>query len=621
MFDILAEISRNPEITQRTLAKLCKISIGKVNYTINKLIEENFIETKKTGSTIHYFVSEKGKEYLIKELEKLQETKVSLYKNEYKPITQAVILAAGERKSFDRPIGLLDIHGTTLLERTVNILEENGIEKIVIVTGYLKEMLEQSEVLKGKDTVSFVENTRYLWTGSMASLALASDYMTDDFILIEDDILIEQAAIEELLETGERDCILMTKESGSGDEAFVEIRNDQIYQISKDIHRLNRIDGEMVGITKISYEVYQEMLNIFKDNQNPYINYEYTLLDVGRTVNLGFLKLPNIIWAEVDNYADYFKVVDKIFPLLRVKEEEIKVNEIKQTIANALQIDESLITTIESLGGLTNRNYKITIDGKDYAVRFPGKGTEKFLNRSTEKLISETVSELGINPPILFFDEHTGLKIVEYIPEAETLNPKTGKREENLIMIADIFRKLHDSEVDFKDRFDVFEKITEYEDVIASGNVTLPEDYSDLKAQVLELENQYLSMNVPLSPCHIDPLSENFVKSGANKMYLIDWEYGGMNDAFWDIAAFIIESELSPAEERLFVLQYFNGEMDTITAKRLLMNKIFVDFLWTLWGLMKVATGYDFYSYAMGRFNRTKGFMKEYQLLEQKANV
>ncbi len=620
-FNILEILSKEPEISQRDIAKVCKISIGKVNYSVNELSQEGYIETEKVGKSFRYLLTEKGKNYLIKELEHFQDTKVSINHKENKTITQAVILAAGKREYFDRPAGLLEIHETTLIERTVRILEENGINKIVIVTGYRKERIEEFEGLKGKENIILTENPRFLWTGSMASLGKAAEYITDDFILIEDDILIEEQAIVELLNYEGRDCMLITKESGSGDEAFVEIRNGHIHQISKDIHRLNRIDGEMVGISKISYGVFQEILRIYADNRNPYVNYEYMLLDVARTIDLGYLKIPDIIWAEIDNQEHYFKVTDKIYPLLKVKEEKFKEEELKQLVAEALNTNKSLVTSIESLGGLTNRNYKMVINSKEYAVRVPGKGTEKYLNRYTEKMISEKASNLGINPKVAYFDEHTGLKIVEYISNAETLNAKTAKREDNLTMVADILRRLHHSGENFEEQFDVFEKIKEYEQVLENANGTLIEGYNDVKKQVLQLEYDYKSLNVPLSPCHIDPLAENFVKSGDNRMYLIDWEYAGMNDPLWDVAAYIIESELSPVEEKLFLLEYFNGVINEEKLKRLLMNKIFQDFLWTIWALMKEANGEDFGSYAITRFTRAKNNLRKYKLLEESGNT
>lgn len=616
-FNVLEILSKKPEISQREISKVCNISIGKVNYIITQLSQEGYIEKRKNGKKFRYLITKKGNDYLIKELENFQERKVPMYQNKHKKVTQAIILAAGHRKFFDRSPGLLEIHDTTLLERTVRILEENGINKIVIVTGFEKEKIEKFEVFKGKDHILFTENPRYLWSGSMESLACASGYISDDFVLVEDDILIEEQAIIELLNYEKRDCMLITKESGNGDEAFVEIRNGHIHQISKDIHKLNRIDGEMVGLTKISFNVFQEMLKIYADNRNPYINYEYVLLDVARTVELGYLKLSDIIWAEIDNQEHYFDVVDKVYPLLKVKEEKFRIEELKKLIANALDINENLVTSIETLGGLTNRNYKMIIDGKEYAVRLPGKGTEKFLNRSIEKNASYIASKLGINPKIAYFNEYTGLKIVDYIPNAETLNPGTGKREENIIMVAEIFKRLHNSGENFIERFDVFEKIEEYEQILKNANGKLIEGYSDVKEQVLRLESEYKSKNIKLAPCHIDPLTENFVKSGENRMYLVDWEYAGMNDPLWDVAAYIIETELSPAEEKLLLLEYFNGEISEENYNILLMNKIFQDFLWTIWALMKEANGQDLGAYAIKRFTRARYYIDEYILIKK----
>ena len=102
----------------------------------------------------------------------------------------------------------------------------------------------------------------------MESLATADGFIDNDFILIESDIVVEENGIKEIIEHKSRDCILITSESGSRDEAFVEIRNNKIYKISKDIAQLNRIDGEMIGISKISYEFYNKMLEEYKNNKN-----------------------------------------------------------------------------------------------------------------------------------------------------------------------------------------------------------------------------------------------------------------------------------------------------------------------------------------------------------------
>jgi thiamine kinase-like enzyme/choline kinase/predicted transcriptional regulator len=607
-------ISKDPEISQRALADSCNLSIGKINYTLNDLVEEEFIMIEKSGNKHRYFVTELGIEFLKNEVEELHETKIKLYSTERKTVKQAVILAAGEKSEFDVPACLLPILDTTLLERNIGILEENGIEKIIIVTGYQKEAFAEVEFLKGKSNIHFVENPRYMWTGSMSSLAIAGDLITDDFILFEDDILIEENAVTELLNDPERDCILVTKESGLGDEAFIEIQNGHLYKISKDIHQLNRIDGEITGVTKFSYDVYMEMLRLFEKNKNPYVNYEYLLLDVSRKIEVGFLKIPDLVWAEIDSYLHHFKVIDKIYPMLKRKEADFKELELKQVVAEALNISVDEVTTVEALGGLTNRNFKVTIGSEEFAARIPGKGTEHYINRLAEKVNSSVVSRIGINPEVIYFDEWTGLKIVRYIPDAETLNPKTGTREDNLVQVAGVFSRLHTSGGTFNTRFDVFEKITEYENILSELNGKLFEGHNEVKEQVLELEEFYKSLQVPLVPCHNDPLAENFVKSGEEKMYLIDWEFSGMNDPLWDIAAYIIEAELSPAEENLFLLEYFNGDVTTESLQQLILNKIFLDFLWTIWAQMKEAGGEDFGTYAFNRFTRAQSNLQEYQI-------
>ncbi|WP_226085963.1 NTP transferase domain-containing protein [Mesobacillus sp. S13] len=569
------------------------LSISQVANAIPALISEGLL----TVNDSEYTITEKGYEYMLSSSKKENA-------GEVKQIRQAVILAAGERKEFDKPAALLTIEDIALLERNITILEEQGIEKIIICTGFASESFKEQSFLTERTNVSFVENPRYLWTGSMATLAAAAGEVSEDFILIEDDILIEEKAIQELLKSKENDCLLVTQESGSGDEAFIETEGGYITKISKDIHQLNHIDGELIGISKISYESYMQMVKVFEQNKNRFLNYEYMFLAVSGTIS--FLKLTDIIWAEIDNQQDYFKVLDKIYPLLKKKEADFKEAELKQLIAGAMRISAESVSAIEPLGGLTNQNFKVTIDGNDYAVRVPGKGTEHYINRGAEKINSGITSRIGINPNVVHFNEHTGLKIVEYIPEAETLNPKTGKREDNLAKVANVFSALHNSGEVFTDRFDVFEKITEYEEVLDKLKGKLFNGHDEVKKQVLELEDFYKSLNVKLAPCHNDPLAENFIKSGEEKMYLIDWEFSGMNDPYWDIAAYIIEAELSQAEESLFLLEYFKGNVTEENLQRVLINKIFLDFLWTIWALMKEAGGEDFGSYAFTRFTRAQ---------------
>ena len=116
-------------------------------------------------------------------------------------------------------------------------------------------------------------------------------------------------------------------------------------------------------------------------------------------------------------------------------------------------------------------------------------------------------------------------------------------------------------------------------------------------------------LDVKLVPCHNDMVAENFIKSG-EKIYLIDWEYGGMNDPMWDLAAYSLENELSEDQEELFLKLYFKGNVEEKYKKRILINKIYQDFLWSTWTNIKEAKGDDFGTYGIDRYNRAKKNLK-----------
>ncbi|WP_312475462.1 NTP transferase domain-containing protein [Neobacillus sp.] len=596
LFQLLEAINKNANLNQKKMAEICGISIGKVNYLIHDLTFGDYIFSEKKGRNISYFLTQKGIDFLQSGIEAYHHKKVNIHQESLSEIKQAVILAAGIRTDFNKPAGLMTFDGVTLLKRNLDILQENGINDIVIVTGYKPEAFEEYPEL---NHLTFVENKKYKWTGSMASLAAAQPYITNDFLLIEDDILIEERAIREILSHPQRDCILISNESGSGDEAFVEIKNGYLHKISKDIHQFNYVDGEMIGISKVSYEVYTKMVSEYRqNNRNPFMHYEYMLLDISRHYNIGYLKMHNLMWGEIDSWKHYTTVTEKTYPMLKRKEAKFREIWIKSHLMDALDIAYEDIEDIQPFGGMTNKNFKVVIKGKEFVLRIPGNGTESLINRKEEKFNAALASNLGIDTELVYFNEETGVKIAELIPEAETLTPKMTKRQDIMELTTANFRILHFSGLEMANRFDVFEKMVEYERLMKEANGHPYDHYFEVKEQVMVLKEIYQAMDIQLTPCHIDALPQNIVKSGEKKLYFIDWEYSGMNDPMWDLAWHAMESEFTPEEEELFLTLYLQeDEVPLEIQQRMIMNKIFQDFLWTIWTIIKEAKGDDFGTY------------------------
>ncbi|NFE74186.1 winged helix-turn-helix transcriptional regulator [Clostridium botulinum] len=603
--EILKILNNNFNINQRELSKRTNISLGKVNSILKEFTLDGTIERVINNRGILYRVTEKGMKILEENLASAKNTRLKIHEENNKSVKEAVILAAGRARDFGKPVGMLEIEDFKLIDRTLNILKENGINKITIITGY--ESVCYEEYFKNNKNINLVKSDKYKWTGTMYSLSLAREYVKEDFLLIENDLIFEKRAIKELIESNSRDCILLTNESGSGDEAFVEIRNNHLFKMSKDIHQFNRIDGEMIGITKVSHKLYQMMLEEFKDNINPYLNYEYVLLDVARDYNIGFVKIDDLAWGDADTKKEYENILNHLYPTIRRRELNYEINTVKTIVREAMKVSEDEISEVVAAGGMTNKNYRICVKGKRYILRVAGIGTECMISRKNEMFNSSIASEREYNVETPYFNVETGIKISTFIENAETLTPRSVKKEENLKQVTRILRDLHeDNEFPMKNEFNVFRELEKYEDILKTADGEFFDDYDEVRERFMKLEQVLKECDRVFVPSHNDLVSENLVKDTEGRIYLIDWEYSGINDDMWDLAALSLENNFSEDDTELMFRLYFNGEVDENSRKRLLIHQISQDLLWAVWTLIKENEGDDFGTYGIDRYNRGK---------------
>ena len=603
-FNVLKLILEDSCISQRKISELLNISLGKVNSILKESIQNREIDIIKNGNKVIYRITDLGKECLEENLKNIKENQLEIDIDKVNVVTEAVILAAGKRKDFDIPVAALSLEDTTIIQRNIKILRDNGIRKIVVIAGYNKEMLYN--LLKEEKDVILVDNDRYSWTGNMQSLALAKNIIENDFILIEGDLIFEVSVISKLISNDKRNTIIITNESGSGDEGFVQLKDGYLFKLAKDIHQFNRIDGEMIGISKISINLFKLMLQEFESNVNPYLNYDYMLLDVSRDYKVPCLKIDDLTWGEIDTEDQYGKVVNNIYPKIMRKEKNSKYDYVRDIASEVFQVDRDKIKEVSVAGGLTNNNYKVNVDGDYYIVRVPGVGTEKMISRKYEMINSKLASEQGINVDIAYFNEESGIKISKFIEDAETLTNRSSKKQENMKLVSQIIKQLHESSIVFENEFNVFEEIELYEDIINQLNGKFFDDYIIVKEKVMNLKALIKEYGARYVPSHNDTLPDNFVKDTNGRLYLIDWEYSGINEEMWDLAAHTLEAEFSEEEEREFLRYYFGREATREERVRLLINKICQDFLWAIWTLIKEAEGEDFGTYGIDRYNRAK---------------
>lgn len=276
--------------------------------------------------------------------------------------------------------------------------------------------------------------------------------------------------------------------------------------------------------------------------------------------------------------------------------------------------------TIERLGGMTNHSYKITReDGQEYLVRIPGEGTEEMINRADERKSTELACDLHIDAELLYFGDD-GEKVMKFIYAPQEMNEAVMRKPENLKQAAELFHRLHSSGADTGVRFEVFEMAALYEGIIRDASVAFYDDYEDVKQNVMRIKSEVdQGGDAPKVPCHNDSLMGNWVLDGNGKLYLIDWEYSGMNEAMWDLSCLSIEADYTDAEDELLLHTYYGYEGREAGAgekKRFIAAKMYVDYLWTLWGLTRVPFDGEFMQeYADKRYRRLKKNLDAYQKL------
>lgn len=524
-------------------------------------------------------------------------------------VTQAVILAAGERPDFDSPVALLEIEGTTIIERQIEMLRGLGVQRIVIVTGFQAPLFGR---LLGNAVVA-VHSDRYKWTGTMHSLSLARDFIDSDFLLLEGDLVFEERALDYLVAHPERTCLLLANESGSGDEALVELQDETVFKISKDIHQLSRIDGEFIGLSKIALPAFRDMLAYFSKSENPYLNYEYALLSVRHNHVLAYTKVDDLVWAEIDRADQYRNLKFRVYPRLKKREQEFQAERIREKALAVLGPGYELAGPIEKLGGMNNHNYKIVTNKGAFVLRLPGKGTEESVDREQEYKNSLLAYSLGLDCETVHFDAQSGLKVTKYIDDAETLTIASAKREAYMELMARALRTLHASGRRFERTFDPFRNIAEFEqDVLRQENLMF-DDYREVKGMLQRLQQELEDEGLEYVPCHLDAWPENFVKSG-DRIYLIDWEYSGNYDKLWDVVSIGLECEFSADEEELFLRKYFGAAPGSSVRRRMDILRIVMDVHWSLWALAKVAHGdQGLYQYSRDRYERGKTNLAKFQ--------
>lgn len=261
----------------------------------------------------------------------------------------------------------------------------------------------------------------------------------------------------------------------------------------------------------------------------------------------------------------------------------------------------------QRLGGLTNRVYALG----DYVLRIPGKGTEEYINRTNEVVMAKEAAAAGVSPQVVCADAKSGIMVTRRVMGITMSPEKFKSTAKSVTRAGQALARLHSAGRSFPSRFELFAVMEDYYRILATKNFVLPAGYREAMKEAEVIRDALTKRPVPLVASHCDPLCENFIDDGS-RMWIVDWEYGGMNDPMWDLGDISVEGSFTQRQDDELVLAYFGGSASASEIGRMVIYKAMCDLLWALWGLIQFANNNpveDFAAYAANRFTRCKALM------------
>lgn len=501
----------------------------------------------------------------------------------------AIILAAGKSNRFapftyEKPKGLFRVKGEVLIERQIEQLRAAQINEIYVVVGYMKEKFFY---LEQKYNVHLIVNNKFGTKGNLYSLYEAKDYLRNTYICCADHYFTENPFLE--------------NNDNNYSYRACSYQHGKFREFAVTVSDANVITGMTVGgsdsLAMVGHAYFNETFSmIFRKFLEKEIN------------NFG---IAAMFWEEF--YAKHIKELtlyskacnaDSILEFdsiddLREFDTEFLLNvdsEIITNICSTIGCEANDITDIAVINaGLTNVSFAFTANNSKYVYRHPGGTAGNLIDRSAEQFAQLKAKELGIDKSVIRM-ELSGWKISHFVKEAKNCNFEASDHQ--LIVAMDYLRKLHAVKVDKKVKiFDNIEEGKKLMEIASATKGNLCREFSDIINKVTRLysfvteDAERLGYERVL--CHNDTYAPNFLYDNTGEIYLIDWEYAGMNYAANDIGCILSRYDWTDEQIERY-LEMFVGRKLAADEHRYYMAFLPISaFYWFCWGLYKGSVGDD----------------------------
>ncbi len=502
----------------------------------------------------------------------------------------AIILAAGKSSTFapftyEKPKGLFRIRNEVLIERQIDQLIEAGVNDIYVVVGYMKEKFFY--LTSKYSNVHLIINNRFGYKGNIYSLYSARRQLMNTFVCYSDQYFVKNPFVDN--NDYNQSYHLAAHIKGKFDEFAVSVSESGAIT---DFRIGGKNEIGMVGFAYFNSSFSRVMTRLL----------EKEITDFG---------VISMFWEEF--YAKHAKELT-LYARIEKKSNAIEFNsiddlrafdcdflanidsEIVSHICDTLKCNPNDITDINVINaGLTNVSFGFLANSNRYVYRHPGGTAGNLIDRQSEIFAQLKAKEIGIDESIIYIDP-SGWKISHFVSNAR--NCDFIKYPEQLTTALSYLHKLHS--VQSNGSLKIFDDVIEGKKLMRIGSNTKGDLFKEFSVMIDKVDKLYSflkedaeRLGYDLVPCHNDVYEPNYLYDDIGKIYLIDWEYSGLNYAANDICCITARSSYSEEEINRY-FEAFVGRKLVDEEKRFYWAFHCVcAFYWFCWGLYKGSVGDD----------------------------
>jgi thiamine kinase-like enzyme len=262
------------------------------------------------------------------------------------------------------------------------------------------------------------------------------------------------------------------------------------------------------------------------------------------------------------------------------------------------------IRVTELWGGITNQNFRVQIEEESYVVRIPGDDTHYLgIDREREYQCNVAASATGVAPAVTHFLRPELVLVTRFI-SGQVMSAETMGNEKVIRKAVRSIRLIHDGP-SFPGTFSVFRVAEAYRHAAEKHGVALPDKIDWIFERIRDIENLLLTHPQGVVPCHNDFLPANFIDC-EDHFKIIDWEYGGMGDRYFDLGNFAVNNRLDEELDAVVLGEYF-GQCSEFKTARLKIFKVLSDIREAMWAMVQVGVSkldVDYQAYGNKHFDR-----------------